>query len=122
MVRTARARRLPVTPFHMIMGAGRVDVFGGKQMLRGMARPHLVELLYANRRVKVLDFPSGRAKTYGECMAVARDAIRASLTKADGVMRHKHIGDEFQYDHVRILAGNGRPICSWSTGDEQRHG
>ena len=46
-------------------------------MLLGAAKPLQIEFLHNNTRLKVRDFPSGRAKTYSECLAVVREAIRA---------------------------------------------
>ena len=37
-------------------------------------------------------------------------------------MQLTHTGEGPHYNLVRILAANGREICSWSVADEQRHG
>ena len=92
-------------------------------MLLGAAKPLQIEFFHDNTRLKVLDFPEGRAKTYGECLAVAREAIRACWIKAfDGQMQLKHIGEGPHYNLVRVLATNGREISSWLVADEKRHG
>lgn len=91
-------------------------------MLLGAARPLRIEFLHDNARLRVLDFPVSRADTYGECVAVAREAIRACWAKVDGAMHLKHTGEEPHYNLVRVLAANGREICRWSVADEQRHG
>jgi|EndMetStandDraft_8_1072994.scaffolds.fasta_scaffold707997_2 hypothetical protein len=92
-------------------------------MLMGAAKPLHIEFVHDNTRLKVLDFPAGRARAYGECMAFAREAIRACWAKdSDGVMHLKHTGESPHYNLVRVLAANGREICSWSVVDEQRHG
>lgn len=91
-------------------------------MLLGAAKPLRIEFFRDTTRLKVLDFPQGRANTSGECMAVAREAIQLCWTKADGGMKFKHTGAEPHYNLVRVLAVNGREICSWSAADEQRHG
>ncbi|CAN5908685.1 hypothetical protein BH11PSE3_BH11PSE3_15330 [soil metagenome] len=91
-------------------------------MLLGGARPLHVEYLNDKTRLTLADFPQSRAKNYGECMAVAREAIQACWSKTDGAMQLNHAGDQPHYNLVRVLGANGREICSWSVADEQRHG
>lgn len=91
-------------------------------MLLGGAKPLHVEYLNDRVRLKLVEFPASRAKNYGECMAVAREAIQACWSKVDGAMQLDHAGDQAHYNRVRVLGANGREICSWSVADELRHG